>query len=123
MSASYRQDSRAPSELRETDPENRWLARGPSGRMTAEMIRDNALAASGLINLKSGGKSIKPYQPEGLWAINSSPYVPDNGQAVYRRSIYVLVKRSGPNNNIASFDATSPTTGEIRTQESKNVQS
>ena len=59
-------------ELREKDPENRLLARGPAFRMSAEMIRDNALMACGLINTKVGGKSIKPYQPPGLWEINNT---------------------------------------------------
>lgn len=107
MSATYRQDSRATPEVYEKDPENRLLARGPSIRLSAEMIRDNALAASGLINRKIGGKSVKPYQPEGLWEINNTRYLPDTGQAVYRRSLYVLVKRSVPNPTLATFDAPS----------------
>ena len=105
MSATYRQDSRATVELREKDPENRLLARGPSKRLTAEMIRDNALAAAGLLSKKIGGPSIKPYQPEGLWEINSGKYFPDTGQDVYRRSLYVLVKRTVPNPTLNSFDA------------------
>ena len=104
MSATYRQDSRATPGLRELDPENRLLARGPSGRLSAEMIRDNALAASGLLNRTIGGKSVKPYQPEGLWRINNARYMPDSGAAVYRRSIYVLVKRSVPNPTLLTFD-------------------
>jgi hypothetical protein len=75
--------------------------------MSAEMIRDNALAASGLLNKKIGGKSVKPYQPEGLWSINSTNYDADSGDAVYRRSLYVLVKRTVPNPTLATFDATS----------------
>ena len=71
------------------------------------MIRDNALAASGLLNRQIGGRSVKPYQPEGLWAINNTRYVPDTGDAVYRRSLYVLVKRSVPNPTLATFDASS----------------
>jgi len=107
LSATYRQDSKVSSAGRERDPENRLLSRGPSVRLSAEMIRDNALQASGLLNNKVGGKSVKPYQPEGLWEINSSRYKADTGVAVYRRSLYVLVKRSVPNPTLSTFDATS----------------
>src|SRR6218665_3214140 len=106
MSAAYRQDSRV-SEKGESDPENRLLSRGPAFRMTAEMIRDNALFACGLLNTKIGGKSVKPYQPEGLWEINNTHYVPDTGKAVYRRSLYVVLKRSVPNPTLAAFDSPS----------------
>jgi hypothetical protein len=75
--------------------------------MSAEMIRDNALMASGLLNRKIGGKSVKPYQPDGLWEINNTTYVPDSGAALYRRSLYVIIKRSVPNPTLATFDAPS----------------
>lgn len=107
MSATYRQDSRVSVSVREKDPENRLLSRGPSVRLSAEMIRDNALLASGLLNNKIGGKSVKPYQPEGLWEINNTSYKADTGDGVYRRSLYVLIKRSVPNPTLATFDATS----------------
>ncbi|CAG5018122.1 hypothetical protein DYBT9275_05934 [Dyadobacter sp. CECT 9275] len=116
MSATYRQDSRATREVREKDPENRWFAHGPVNRMTAEMIRDNALMASGLINRKIGGKSVKPYQPEGLWEINSASYKADSGDAVYRRSLYIIVKRSVPNPTLSTFDATSRSFCVVRRQ-------
>ncbi|MFC6196088.1 DUF1553 domain-containing protein [Dyadobacter subterraneus] len=116
MSAAYRQDSRATKEMREKDPENRWLAHGPSGRISAEMIRDNALMASGLINKKIGGESVKPYQPEGLWEINNTTYKADSGNAVYRRSLYVIVKRSVPNPTLATFDAGSRSFCVVRRQ-------
>ncbi|MCE7060041.1 DUF1553 domain-containing protein [Dyadobacter sp. CY343] len=116
MSATYRQNSRATRETRERDPENRMLARGPANRMSAEMIRDNALVASGLLNKKIGGKSIKPYQPDGLWSINSSNYVPDSGDAVYRRSLYVIVKRSVPHPTLSTFDATTRSFCVVRRQ-------
>ncbi|GGM88297.1 hypothetical protein GCM10010967_21150 [Dyadobacter beijingensis] len=116
MSATYRQDSRTSREVRERDPENRLYARGPANRMSAEMIRDNALTASGLINPKIGGGSVKPYQPEGLWSINSSNYTPDSGNAVYRRSLYVIVKRSVPNPTLSTFDATSRSFCVVRRQ-------
>lgn len=106
MSATYRQDSRANSDTKLKDPENRFLSHGPSRRMDAEMIRDNALMASGLLNNKIGGKSVKPYQPEGLWEINNTSYTADTGSAVYRRSLYVLVKRTVPNPTLNTFDAT-----------------
>jgi hypothetical protein len=105
MSATYRQDSRTSRSTRERDPENRLLSHGPAVRLSAEMIRDNALLASGLLNPKIGGKSIKPYQPAGLWEINSATYEPDSGAAVYRRSVYVIIKRSVPNPTLSAFDA------------------
>ena len=116
MSATYRQDSKATPAVREKDPENRLLARGPAFRLSAEMIRDNALAASGLLNKRIGGESVKPYQPEGLWAINSATYVADTGAAVYRRSLYVLIKRTVPNPTLSTFDASSRSYCVVRRQ-------
>ncbi|MCE6987802.1 DUF1553 domain-containing protein [Dyadobacter sp. CY323] len=116
MSATYRQDSRTSKDVRDRDPENRLYARGPANRMSAEMIRDNVLMASGLLNRKLGGKSIKPYQPDGLWSINSSTYVPDSGDAVYRRSLYILAKRSVPNPTLSTFDAASRSFCVVRRQ-------
>lgn len=107
MSKTYQQSSQASKEQLASDPENRLLARGPALRLTAEMIRDNALAASGLLVKEIGGKSIKPYQPDGLWRINGAHYKQDTGQAVYRRSVYVFVKRSVPHPTLATFDGTS----------------
>ena len=104
-SKTYQQDAFASQALREQDPENRLLARGPSKRLTAEMLRDQALAASGLINRKIGGESVKPYQPAGLWEINSMQYRADSTEAMYRRSVYVVVKRSVPFPTLAAFDA------------------
>ena len=117
MSATYRRDSRATPRMRERDPDNRLLSRGPSFRLSAEMIRDNALAACGLMNKTIGGKSVKPYQPEGLWQINSATYTADSGEAMYRRSLYVLVKRSVPNPTLATFDATSRSYCVVRRQQ------
>jgi hypothetical protein len=116
MSATYRQDSKASEKLKDKDPENRLLARGPANRMTAEMIRDNALMASGLINAKIGGRSIKPYQPDGLWEINSKTYKADSGDVMYRRSLYIIAKRSVPNPTLATFDATSRSFCVVRRQ-------
>lgn len=104
MSATYRQPSHTTKELRAFDKENKWLARGPSVRLTSEMIRDNALAASGLLNKKVGGESIYPYQPEGLWAMNFDPYPQDKGDKLYRRSLYVMWRRTIPNPTLATFD-------------------
>ncbi|MCF0041101.1 DUF1553 domain-containing protein [Dyadobacter fanqingshengii] len=116
MSATYRQRSDASREVREKDPENRLLSHSPANRLTAEMIRDNALAASGLINKKIGGRSVKPYQPDGLWEINNTTYQRDSGEAVYRRSLYIITKRSVPNPTLATFDATSRSFCVVRRQ-------
>jgi hypothetical protein len=116
LSATYRQDSRVNKTLREKDPDNRLLARGPAFRLSAEQIRDNALMASGLLNPKIGGKSIKPYQPAGLWEINSANYEADTTDAVYRRSLYIVVKRSVPNPTLATFDAGSRSYCMVRRQ-------
>ncbi|MBD2754100.1 DUF1553 domain-containing protein [Spirosoma sp. BT704] len=107
MSATYRQSSRANRELLDKDPENVWLARGPMSRLTAEMIRDNALAASGLLATKIGGPSVKPYQPEGLWSVNSAVYEQDKGEGLYRRSLYTFWRRTNPPPSMNTFDAPS----------------
>ena len=116
MSATYRQDSKAMASAKIKDPENRLLSHGPAQRLTAEMIRDNALMASGLLNKKIGGKSVKPYQPDGLWEINNTSYKADSGDAVYRRSLYILVKRSVPNPTLNTFDATTRSYCVVRRQ-------
>ncbi len=105
MSATYRQSSKASQELIELDVENRLLARGPSRRLSGEMLRNNALAASGLLNKKIGGESVRPYQPEGLWKINNTNYTADTGDKLYRKSMYTIWKRSVPHPTIATFDA------------------
>jgi hypothetical protein len=117
MSATYRQNSSASDKIRSMDPENRLLARGPSLRLSAEMMRDNALSACGLLNEQIGGKSVKPYQPDGLWEINNTSYQPDTGSGVYRRSLYVLIKRSVPNPTLSTFDASSRSYCVIRRQQ------
>lgn len=105
MSQTYQQDSNVSDELRETDPDNLLLARGPSKRLSGEMLRDNALVASGLLNAKIGGESVKPYQPKGLWKMTHLPYKRDAGDKLYRRSLYTIWKRTAPNPTIATFDA------------------
>ena len=92
------------------DPDNRLLARGPSFRMSAEMIRDQALVSSGLLHRKIGGPSVKPYQPAGLWkevSYNAEDiYEPDRGTGLWRRSIYTYIKRQSPPPALLAFDGT-----------------
>ncbi|WP_128547025.1 DUF1553 domain-containing protein [Larkinella soli] len=107
MSATYRQSSRPTPEMLKKDPENTWLSRGPKFRLTAEMIRDNALAAGGLLSKRMGGPSVKPYQPEGLWSVNSAVYEPDSGENLYRRSLYTFWRRTNPPPSMNTFDAPS----------------
>ncbi len=104
-SASYRQASKRRPELEEKDPDNYLLANGPSVRLMAELIRDNALFAAGLLNPVIGGKSVFPYQPEGLWRVNGGNYAQDTGENLYRRSIYTIWKRSVHHPTLAIFDA------------------
>lgn len=117
MSNTYQQSSKAPEEMLKNDKRNRLLARGPSKRLTGEMLRDNALAASGLLNPKIGGESVKPYQPEGLWKINGAAYEEDKGEKLYRRSMYTIWKRSVPHPTIATFDAPERSFCTVRRQE------
>jgi hypothetical protein len=109
MSATYQQSSMADVALREKDPENRLLARGPSSRLSAEQLRDLVLSASGLLVNKIGGPSVRPYQPEGLWAFNafSGNYNQDKGEGLYRRSLYTFWKRTNPPPSMNIFDAPS----------------
>ena len=109
LSATYRQASRVAPELWQRDPENRLLARGPSVRLPAEMVRDQALAIAGLMVDKVGGPSVKPYQPAGLWReLNSyEDYDQGHGEDLYRRSLYTFWKRSVPPPTMANFDASS----------------
>ena len=107
MSATYRQSSRANSELLAADPSNALLARGPARRLTAEMLRDQALFASNLLVEKLGGPSVKPYQPDGLWdvAMGKPHYDQDKGEGLYRRSLYTFWKRTVPPPAMIVFDA------------------
>jgi len=99
MSATYRQSSRpavAGPALIERDPENRLLARGPRQRLPSWMLRDQALAVSGLLVDKPGGPPVKPYQPAGVWeeaTFGNKAYKQDHGDALYRRSLYVFWRR------------------------------
>jgi hypothetical protein len=107
MSATYRQSSKVTPELLQKDPDNRLLARGPRYRLGPEEIRDQALAASGLLVEKVGGPSVKPYQPPGLWQelASGGGYVQDKGDALYRRSLYTYWKRTVTPPFMANFDA------------------
>jgi hypothetical protein len=108
-SATFRQSSVASPELEARDPENDLLARGPKARLSAEEIRDEALAASGLLVRKIGGPSVKPYQPAGFWKNSgiAQTYVQDHGENLYRRSLYTFWRRTAPPPAMLTFDATS----------------
>jgi hypothetical protein len=106
MSATYRQDSRVSAEALEADPYNRFYARGPRVRLSAEQIRDQALSIAGVLNQKMYGPSVMPHQPEGVW---QSPWNGDNwklaeGDERYRRAIYTFLKRTGPYPAMMTFD-------------------
>ncbi|MFK7790375.1 MAG: PSD1 and planctomycete cytochrome C domain-containing protein [Phycisphaeraceae bacterium] len=111
LSATYRQDATHRPELE--DPENRLLARGPSFRLPAEMIRDQALFASGLMTQKVGGPSVFPYQPDGVWEdLNAPPshaevYKQSTGEDLYRKSLYTYWRRAALHPAMAIFDAPS----------------
>ncbi len=110
-SATYRQSAVATKEKLGRDPENRLFSRGPRFRMDAEMVRDYALAASGLLSGKMGGPSVKPYQPPGVWEAvamigsNTRDYKQDTGESLYRRSLYTFWKRSAPPASLDVFNA------------------
>ncbi len=110
-SSTYRQSPETTEAKTEKDTENRLLSRGPRFRMAGEMIRDYALAASGLLVRKIGGPSVKPYQPEGVWesvampSSNTRRYQQDSGDKLYRRSMYTFWKRAAPPASMNIFDA------------------
>jgi len=107
LSATYRQDSIPTAKHRKVDPLNRLYARGPSQRLSAEMVRDLTLAASGLLDRRIGGPPVNPYQPAGIWQENNtmSPgFVQSKGADLYRRSIYSTVKRTTPVPSMLIFD-------------------
>jgi uncharacterized protein DUF1553 len=115
-SATYRQSSRAPGKLQERDPRNRLLARGPEQRLTAEMVRDQALVASGLLNRKMGGPPVMPPQPRGVWnsVYNREKWKDAAGPDRYRRAVYTFVKRTSGYPSFLIFDASDRATSLAR---------
>ena len=109
MSATYRQSSIGSKELFEKDPANHFLARGPRVRLSAEQVRDQTLAVSGILSKKMYGKPVMPYQPEGVWAaVNSNlNYKQSEGEDQYRRAIYTFARRTGPYPSMFNFDSPS----------------
>jgi hypothetical protein len=118
LSGTYRQSSQASPEVLARDPQNDLLARGPARRLTAEMLRDSALATSGLLVEKIGGPSVKPYQPDGLWdiAMGKPQYQRGNGEDLYRRSLYTYWKRTVPPPTMVTFDAADRSYCSVRRQ-------
>ena len=107
-SATYRQSARTTASLRAIDPENRLLAHGPDQRLSAEMIRDQALLASGLLNPAVGGPPVMPEQPDGIWntaANNAERWKNASGSDRYRRAIYTFIKRTAIYPSFVTFDA------------------
>jgi len=120
MSAAYRQSAATTPAKLEKDPANRLLSRGPRFRMDAEMVRDHALAAGGLLVRRIGGPSVKPYQPDGVWEpvampeSNTKSYRRDSGESLYRRSLYTFWKRAAPPALMDVFNAPSRETCSVR---------
>ena len=122
MSATYRQSVSVDPKLAKIDPDNILLARGPQVRLQAELVRDHALAISGLLSDQIGGPSLKPYQPDGLWlqvASGNQPlkeYIQDHGEDLYRKSMYTFWKRSLPPPSMITFDASTREQCAVRRQ-------
>ncbi len=120
MSSAYRQAAYQDAFKREKDPANRLISRGPRFRMDAEMVRDHALASSGLLIHRFGGASVKPYQPDGVWEAvamigsNTRDYRRDTGEKLYRRSMYTFWKRSAPPASMEIFNAPNRETCAVR---------
>ncbi len=124
LSATYQQSTEVTQELQEMDPENRLLARAPRLRLTAEVIRDQALKISGLLNREVGGPSVKPYQPAGIWEAttgggggSTATYVTSTGKDLYRKSLYTFWKRTVPPPSMMTFDAASRDLCTVKRQE------
>ena len=113
LSETYQQQSVSNPSIDQKDPNNLLLARANASRLPAEIIRDNALKVSGLLNTKVGGESVKPYQPKGLWKEKNNfstfllEYKESQGEDLYRRGLYTFIRRTSPPPNMLTFDATS----------------
>lgn len=109
LSNTYCQDSKMTTESYSADPTNRWLARGARIRLSAEQVRDQALAVSGLLSDKMYGKSVMPYQPAGVWnsVYNGQYWIDSKGDDQYRRSVYIYSKRTSPYPSMMMFDGSS----------------
>lgn len=123
MSSTYKQSSKISPEMLTKDPENLLLARAPRLRLEAEMVRDHILKASGILNEKVGGPSVKPYQPQGLWEETIGGggdlrvYVQAKGENLYRRSLYTFWKRTVPPPSMLTFDAANKDLCTVKRQE------
>jgi hypothetical protein len=109
MSATYQQDARATKTMMAKDPANRLLARGPRVRLTAEQVRDQALAVCGLLSSKMGGPGVMPWQPEGVWqtVYSGESWKTSEGEDQYRRGVYTFLKRTSPYPSFITFDGSS----------------
>ncbi|MEQ9285257.1 MAG: DUF1553 domain-containing protein [Cyclobacteriaceae bacterium] len=109
MSSTYLQSSKVSEDSQQKDPDNQWLARSPRVRLSAEQIRDQALAVSGLLSDKMYGPSVMPHQPEGVWSVvyNNDTWTTSEGEDAYRRGLYTYLRRSSPYPSFISFDAAS----------------
>ncbi|OYW22661.1 MAG: hypothetical protein B7Z55_04375, partial [Planctomycetales bacterium 12-60-4] len=116
MSDTYRQTSAITAEIQDADPQNRWMSRGARYRLSAEVVRDQALAVSGLLSLKSGGPSVMPPQPAGLWrsTYNGQKWIDAEGENRYRRGLYTYLKRTTPYPSLMTFDGGSGEVCQVR---------
>jgi hypothetical protein len=107
MSATYRQDSKVTPQMLEKDPANKYYARAPRVRLSAEQVRDQALAVAGVLSAHIGGPSVMPWQPKGIWLSpwNGQDWRKSNGEDQYRRALYTYWKRTAPYPSMISFDA------------------